>query len=74
MIRAELKKAREKAGLTQDSLASRLDISSRYYRMIERGERDGDCSMWDSLEDLFGIHQRILRHVTADEIVNRNME
>jgi len=60
-MRHNLKKARMDAGLTQEGLAELLGISSRYYRMIESGTRDGDFEMWDMLEDLFKIHQRVLR-------------
>lgn len=60
-MRKQLKKARMKAGLTQQQMAEKLDISLRYYKNIEAGERTGDVTLWDDLEDLLGIHQRILR-------------
>lgn len=60
-MRNQLKKARMKAGLTQQQMAEKLDISLRYYKNIEAGERTGDVTLWDDLEDLLGIHQRILR-------------
>lgn len=66
MAREELKKARQKAGMTQKSVAEKLDVSERYYRQIEAGDRTGDFTLWDTLEDLFGIHQRILRKVSSD--------
>ena len=60
-MRKQLKKARMKAGLTQQQMAEKRDISLRYYKNIEAGERTGDVTLWDDLEDLLGIHQRILR-------------
>ena len=60
-MRKQLKEARMKAGLTQQQMAEKLDISLRYYKNIEAGERTGDVTLWDDLEDLLGIHQRILR-------------
>jgi transcriptional regulator with XRE-family HTH domain len=63
-MRPNLKKARLEAGLTQQQLADKLGISERYYRFIEAGTRDGDFALWDALEDLFGIHQRILREIS----------
>lgn len=60
-MRKQLKEARMKAGLTQQQMAEKLDISLRYYKNIEAGERTGDVTLWDELEDLLGIHQRILR-------------
>ena len=63
-MRPNLKKARREAGLTQQQLADKRGISERYYRFIEAGTRDGDFALWDALEDLFGIHQRILREIS----------
>ena len=60
-MRANLKKARQEAGLTQQKMADKLDITLVYYQKIEAGERTGDFRIWDTLEDITGIHQRILR-------------
>ena len=60
-MRKQLKEARMRAGLTQQQMAEKLKISLRYYKNIEAGERTGDVTLWDELEDLTGIHQRILR-------------
>lgn len=58
-----LKKARMDAGITQQQMAEHLNISLRYYKQIEAGERTGDFEIWDSLEDLLSIHQRRLREI-----------
>lgn len=63
MARENLKKARKEAGLTQQQMADRLDISLIYYQKIEAGDRTGDFALWDTLEDITGIHQRILREI-----------
>lgn len=60
-MRENLKAARKAANLTQQRLADRLGISLRYYQQIEAGDRTGDFEIWDRLEDITGIHQRILR-------------
>ena len=60
-MRSNLQNARKAKGLTQQQVADRLEISLRYYRMIEAGDRDGDFGIWDTLEDIFNTHQRILR-------------
>lgn len=60
-MRKRLKEARESKGMTQQQVAECLGISLRYYRYIEAGDRNGDFRVWDALEDLFGVHQRILR-------------
>lgn len=63
-MRKNLKEARQKAGMTQQELANKLEISLRYYQNIEAGERTGDFTIWDTLEDITGIHQRILREIS----------
>ncbi len=61
MARENLKKARKDAGMTQKQVAEYLGISERYYQHIEAGQRTGDFTLWDMLEDMFKIHQRVLR-------------
>lgn len=65
-MRKNLKKARQRAGMTQKQVADKLEISLRYYRHIEAGHRTGDFTLWDMLEDLFKMHQRVLREISAD--------
>ena len=60
-MRKNLKETRQKAGMTQQQVAEKLGISLRYYQHIEAGHRIGDCTIWDELEDITGVHQRILR-------------
>lgn len=60
-MRKNLKEARQKAGMTQQQMADKLEISLRYYQNIEAGSRTGDFTIWDELEDITGVHQRILR-------------
>lgn len=64
-MRAILKKARQDAGLTQKQVAERLGIHERYYKALESGERLGGIEHWDKLEDIFNIHQRKLREISA---------
>lgn len=60
-MRKNLQTARRTSGLTQQAMADKLGLSLRYYQQIEAGDRTGDFEIWDNLEDLTGIHQRILR-------------
>lgn len=60
-MRTKLKEARRAAGLTQQQMADYLGISMRYYQNLEAGDRTGDFQIWDMLEDITGVHQRILR-------------
>lgn len=62
-MRKNLKEARRKAGMTQQQMADRLEINLRYYKQIEAGQRIGNFTLWDKLEDLLGIHQRKLREI-----------
>lgn len=60
-MRKNLKECREKRGMTQRQVSEYLGISERGYKFIEYGERIGSVDLWDKLEDLFKVHQRILR-------------
>lgn len=61
MPRENLKAARKDKGMTQQQVADHLGISLRYYQMLEAGKFTGKFEIWDELEDLFSIHQRVLR-------------
>ncbi len=61
MARERLKEARQKAGMTQQQIADKLGITLRHYQKVEYEEICGSFEIWDALEDLLGIHQRILR-------------
>ena len=65
-MRRNLKEARQKAGMTQKQVAEYLGIHERYYQHIEAGQRTGDFTLWDMLEDLFSIHQRKLREISKN--------
>lgn len=69
MARENLRKARKKAGLTQQQMSEKLKISLVYYQKIEDGSRTGDFAIWDALEDITGIHQRILREISESHLV-----
>ena len=60
-MRIKLRQARLEKGLTQQQVADGLGISLVYYQKIEQGSRTGDFTLWDALEDLFNVHQRVLR-------------
>ena len=60
-MRENLRQARKAAGLTQEQVAEHLGITVLGYKRIEYGQRTGRVETWDKLEDLFGIHQRVLR-------------
>lgn len=62
-MRENLKNARKAAGMTQEQVAEKIGISLVYYQKIEQGTRTGDFYIWDTLEDLFNVHQRKLREI-----------
>lgn len=64
-MRENLKNARKAAGLTQQQMADKLGLTLNHYQKIEYAMLNGSFSVWDALEDLLGVHQRILRE-TAD--------
>lgn len=66
-MRENLKEARKVAGLTQQAMADKLHVGLRHYKKIESGETLGSIDLWDKLEDLFNIHQRVLREIHPDK-------
>ena len=66
MARENLKAARKAKGLTQQQMAEKLGITERHYRNIETGAVIGSIELWDKMEDMFNVHQRILREKAAD--------
>lgn len=65
-MRENLKKARKEAGLTQQQMADKLGINLRYYKQIEAGQRIGNFELWDKMEDITRVHQRILRELPSN--------
>lgn len=65
-MRERLKEERKKKGLTQQAMAEKLGISLVYYQKIESGERMGAVELWDVMEDITGVHQRILRRTSPN--------
>ena len=66
-MRTNLKNARKDAGLTQDQMAQKLYVGLRHYKRIEHGDTLGSIDLWDAMEDLLGVHQRILREIHPDK-------
>lgn len=71
MSRPNLKRARTDKGMTQQQVADHLGISLRHYCRMESGEIIGFVELWDDLEDLFSIHQRVLRQTDQIESQQR---
>lgn len=65
-MRKNLKEARKKAGMKQREVAEKLGMTERAYQRIESGERLGTIETWDFLEDLFKVHQKILREISSN--------
>lgn len=61
MARENLRAARKAAGFTQQAIANKLGLQLGHYQKIEYGYLNGSFAVWDALEDLLGVHQRILR-------------
>lgn len=70
-MRENLKKARNDAGMTQQQVAEYLKVSIRHYKYIEAGTIVGNFNIWDALEDLFNIHQRVLRENYHAQVDNQ---
>lgn len=65
-MRENLRNARKAAGMTQQQLADKLRISLTHYQNIEYGKALGSIKLWDDLEDITGINQRVLREIHPD--------
>ena len=63
-MRENLQSARKAKGMTQQVVADYLGITLRHYQKIEYEEIKGSFEIWDALEDLLGVHQRILRETS----------
>ena len=72
-MRKNLKEARQKASMTQRQMAEYLGISEQHYQRIEYGITVGKITLWDKLEDLFSIHQRVLREIHLDKEVHQEI-
>lgn len=62
-MRENLRNARKAAGMTQRQVAEYLRVSERHYKFMESGHTTGNVELWDKLEDLFNVHQRVLREI-----------
>lgn len=49
-----LRALRVQKGLTQEEVSERLDISLRYYQMLERGEKVGSVDVLIAISDMMG--------------------
>lgn len=62
-MRTNLQTARKAKGLTQEQVAKILGVGLRHYKKIESGETLGSIPIWDTLEDLLDVNQRVLREM-----------
>ncbi len=62
-MRIKLRQARLDKGMTQKQVAEYLGVTEQHYQRIEYGFTIGKVELWDRLEDLFNIHQRVLREI-----------
>ena len=65
-MRNNLQAARKAAGMTQQAMADKLGVGLRHYKKIESGEPLGSIPLWDDLEDLLEVNQRVLREIHPD--------
>ena len=63
-----MKEARQRAGMTQQQMADKLGLTLGHYQKIEYNKLNGSFEVWDALEDILGIHQRILRESSSKHL------
>lgn len=68
-MRKNLKEARQRAGMTQQQMADKLGLTLGHYQKIEYNKLNGSFEVWNALEDILGIHQRILREISDNHRV-----
>ena len=62
------RQARRDKDMTQQDMADELGITLRHYQKIEYANLKGSFEVWDALEDLLGVHQRILREISSKHL------
>ena len=67
-MRENLRQARRDKDMTQQDMEDELGITLRHYQKIEYANLKGSFEVWDALEDLLGVHQRILRENTSKHL------
>ena len=67
-MRENLRQARRDKDMTQQDMADELGITLQHYQKIEYANLKGSFEVWDALEDLLGVHQRILRENTSKHL------
>lgn len=70
-MRDNLRTARKAAGFTQQAMADKLGVGLRHYKKIEAGETTGSIPLWDELEDILGVNQRVLREIRPGRVDSR---
>ena len=65
-MRKNLQEARKAKGMTQQAIADMLGLTLNHYQKIEYEKLNGSFEVWDALEDLLGVHQRILREFSSN--------
>lgn len=66
-MRENLRKVRKARKWTQQEVADKIGVTLNYYQRVEYGRIGGAFWVWDALEDLFGVHQRILRESSIND-------
>lgn len=65
-MRDILKQTRLEHKMTQQQVADELHVGLRHYKKIESGETLGSIAIWDQLEDMLEVNQRVLREIHPD--------
>lgn len=69
-MRERLKAARQQLGLTRLQMADKLELDLEDYKKIEFGDAEGTFEIWDILEDITRVHQRLLRKSSREDEMN----
>ena len=65
-IGANMREMRKRAGLTQAQVAEKLNISTKHFSAIERGEENPSLKVLIDTAQLFHIQPEQLLHISSD--------
>ena len=65
-MRRQLRKRRLELGMTQKQLAALIDVSDSTIGTLETNCNKGSVDVWDNLERVLGVDQKILRQIDKE--------
>lgn len=77
LLGARIKELRKKRGLTQDQLAERVDLATRYISLIEVGRSSPSLDTLENIAGVFEVQLKVLfdfMHLDPDHVSASGLE